>query len=89
MDDHFSNYHPQTTIELHRKDGEVWEVRRVTGCRLSAWDRNLSLIHIYCLLQWFQQDRAAGIPIRGPVLCEKTNELAARFGVEDFHASTG
>ena len=42
-----------------------------------------------CLLQWFQQHRAEGIPISGPVLCEKANELAARFGVEDFHASTG
>ena len=40
------------------------------------------------LLQWFQQHRAEGIPISGPVLCEKVNELAARFSVEDFHAST-
>lgn len=43
-----------------------------------------------CLLEWFKQNRAAGMPISGPILIAKAKELAAKMHVPDtFTASEG
>jgi len=41
------------------------------------------------ILTWFQQKRAARIPISGPLLQTKAREFALKLGVEDFQASNG
>ncbi|CAG5051389.1 unnamed protein product [Parnassius apollo] len=39
------------------------------------------------LIQWFKNMRNKGIPISGPMLQEKANGFAARFGILDFNCS--
>ena len=41
------------------------------------------------LLEWFHEARGANLPISGPIVCEKAQEIAGRLGVDDFKASTG
>lgn len=39
------------------------------------------------LIQWFNNMRNKGIPVSGPMLQEKANGFAARFGILDFNCS--
>jgi len=41
------------------------------------------------LLEWFQQARAANLPISGPILKEKAEEIAGRLAIDEFAASSG
>jgi len=41
------------------------------------------------LLDWFHQARAANLPISGPILKEKAQEIAGRLSHDDFFASSG
>ncbi|KAL3859266.1 hypothetical protein ACJMK2_009493 [Sinanodonta woodiana] len=41
------------------------------------------------LLQWFAQARSRPIPINGPLLLEKANQLANDSGLHDFKATSG
>lgn len=41
------------------------------------------------LFRWFQQARASSIPISGPILCTKANEIAAEMNISDFSSNTG
>jgi hypothetical protein len=39
------------------------------------------------LLEWFQQMRLDNVPINGPILREKANEIALRLNIDNFKAS--
>ena len=41
------------------------------------------------LAEWFNEARQRDIPLAGPLLCEKAEDLAKQLGVADFHASNG
>ena len=41
------------------------------------------------LFRWFEQARAKGAPVNGPLLKEKAVSLAAALGVPDFEATNG
>ncbi|XP_054724231.1 LOW QUALITY PROTEIN: tigger transposable element-derived protein 6-like [Uloborus diversus] len=41
------------------------------------------------VLKWFQEMRAANIPINGPLLCAQARKYAAMLGNETFKASNG
>jgi hypothetical protein len=40
-------------------------------------------------LEWFQQMRSDNVPINGPILREKANEIAFRLNIDNFKASNG
>ena len=41
------------------------------------------------LLLWLKQARTYGVPVDGPLLKQKANELAAELGHKGFHCSDG
>jgi hypothetical protein len=41
------------------------------------------------LLEWFQQMRSDNVPINGPILREKANEITLRLNIDNFKASNG
>ncbi|XP_054720672.1 uncharacterized protein LOC129230299 [Uloborus diversus] len=41
------------------------------------------------LYQWFQQARGNNLPINGPIMTEKANEIAKGLGINDFSGSAG
>jgi hypothetical protein len=41
------------------------------------------------LLEWFQQMCSDNIPINGPILREKANEIALCLNIDNFKASNG
>lgn len=83
---------PSTLNSIVAKAKQIEESASVLGVSASKRKRIQGGKHEDvedCLLQWFRQHRAEGIPISGPMLCEKATELAGRLGVENFSASSG
>lgn len=41
------------------------------------------------LYEWFKQVRSNGVPVNGPIMFKKAEELAERLGLEEFRGSKG
>ncbi|XP_001380458.2 major centromere autoantigen B [Monodelphis domestica] len=69
-------------LASERKFGVASTCRKTN--KLSPYDKLEGL-----LIAWFQQIRAAGLPVNGIILKEKALRIAEELGMEDFTASNG
>lgn len=69
-------------LASERKYGVASTCRKTN--KLSPYDKLEGL-----LIAWFQQIRAAGLPVKGIILKEKALRIAEELGMDDFTASNG
>lgn len=81
-----------TLNSIYRKKNEIRE--QIRRCGKSSITRKTSKESKFSELEkilftWYQQSRAANIPIDGSIIREKAKQIAERLGINDFAASNG
>lgn len=68
----------EKVLEFFEKN--KWQNKRERSCENPDVDK--------ALLAWFTTQRAKNVPLNGPILQEKANELGKKLGKTDFNCST-